>query len=123
MTLSILYVALARRLARDPRQRLILPARNGERAAALRAALGTTAARIETPLADLASQAEVLRLADQLARESIAGLANVAGLQFQHGDARTVDGIETTFAVNHLAAFALSVKLDRKSTRLNSSHT
>lgn len=108
---SGLGLALARRLARDPRNRLILPARNDERAAALRAALGATAARIETPLADLASQAEVLRLADRLAREPIAGLAHVAGLQFQHGDSRTIDGIETTFAVNHLAAFALSVKL------------
>jgi NAD(P)-dependent dehydrogenase (short-subunit alcohol dehydrogenase family) len=108
---SGLGLATARLLAGDASRTLILPVRSAARGEALRAALGMSAARIETPLADLESLAEVAALADSLAGRMIDGLANIAGLQFQHGRARSRDGHETTFAVNHLAAFALTLRL------------
>lgn len=93
---SGLGLATARLLAGDGSRRLILPVRNTARAAALRAALGATAAPVETPVADLESLAEVAALADSLATRKIDGLANIAGLQFQHGRARSRDGHEAS---------------------------
>jgi protochlorophyllide reductase len=108
---SGLGLAAARLLASDASRRLILPVRSAARGEALRAALGATAAPVETPIADLESLAKISALADALAGRRIDGLANVAGLQFQHGRGRSRDGYETAFAVNHLAAFALTLRL------------
>ncbi len=60
-------------------------------------------------LADLSSQAEVRRLAEQvrLRHPRIDVLVNNAGALFAQR-AETVDGIERTFALNHLAYFLLT---------------
>jgi NAD(P)-dependent dehydrogenase (short-subunit alcohol dehydrogenase family) len=60
-------------------------------------------------IADLSSQANIRRLAAEVrARfDKIDVLLNNAGAAFRHR-ALTVDGIERTFAVNHLAPFLLT---------------
>jgi NAD(P)-dependent dehydrogenase (short-subunit alcohol dehydrogenase family) len=63
-------------------------------------------------VADFASLSDVRRVADQLLDrfERIDVLANNAGGLFSHR-ARTRDGFETTFQVNHLAPFLLTALL------------
>lgn len=97
--------------------RVVMVGRNPEktRAAAASVAAEHPAAVIETALADFTSQASVRTLAaDLLDRcERIDVLVNNAGTVFEK---RTVtdDGIEATFAVNHLAGFLLTeLLLDR----------
>jgi len=104
---SGLGLAVARQLSADPARTLILPVRSAARADATRTALVGAKAVIETPMADLASLASVRALVAGLAGRKIDALACIAGLQFQHGDARSADGYETTFAVNQLAHVAL----------------
>jgi NAD(P)-dependent dehydrogenase (short-subunit alcohol dehydrogenase family) len=73
---------------------------------------------IETALADLASLAEVRRLAETVLSEHdrLDVLVNNAGL-IAPRYALTADGIETTIAVNHLAPFLLTnLLLDRLRT-------
>ena len=88
-----------------------LVCRNPERAEAayneIRATTGNEA--IEVLLADLSSQAEIHRLAQELLVRypQIHVLINNAGV-FNSKRTTTVDGIETVFAVNHLAYFLLT---------------
>jgi NAD(P)-dependent dehydrogenase (short-subunit alcohol dehydrogenase family) len=88
-----------------------LVSRNRERSEAtrseIRAATGNDA--IEVFLADLSSQAELRRLAqDLLARyPQIHVLINNAGI-LNLKRTTTIDGVETVFAVNHLAYFLLT---------------
>ena len=65
--------------------------------------------QVDLLLADLASQADVRRLADDFkARyDRLDALVNNAGL-FSQSRQLTGDGIEETFAVNHLASFLLT---------------
>jgi NAD(P)-dependent dehydrogenase (short-subunit alcohol dehydrogenase family) len=68
--------------------------------------------RVELLLADLASQAEIQKLADAVKSRSdalhvLVNNAGVVNLKRQ----LTVDGFEATFAVNHLAYFALTLRL------------
>lgn len=67
---------------------------------------------IELLLADLASLAEVRRLADEVARRAheLHVLVNNAGV-VNLSRTTTPDGFETTFAVNHLAYFLLTQQL------------
>jgi NAD(P)-dependent dehydrogenase (short-subunit alcohol dehydrogenase family) len=105
-------LALARRGAT-----LALVCRDPGRGAEARAAIqaGTGNADVELFLADLSSQAEIRRLAAALlARHpALHVLVNNAGVvNLSH--TKTVDGIETVFAVNHLAYFLLTqLLLDR----------
>jgi NAD(P)-dependent dehydrogenase (short-subunit alcohol dehydrogenase family) len=68
--------------------------------------------RVELLLADLASLAEIRRLADTVkARcDALHVLVNNAGLMNLRREL-TPDGLEATFAVNHLAYFALTHRL------------
>ncbi|MBI3303849.1 MAG: SDR family oxidoreductase, partial [Deltaproteobacteria bacterium] len=90
---------------------IVLVCRNRERAeaarTAIRAATGNNA--VAVVLADLSSQAEIRQLArDLLARyPQMHVLVNNAGV-FNRKRSTTVDGIETVFAVNHLAYFLLT---------------
>jgi NAD(P)-dependent dehydrogenase (short-subunit alcohol dehydrogenase family) len=70
------------------------------------------AARVEALVADLSSQAEVRRLADGFAARHprLDVLVNNAGARFVRREL-TVDGIERTFALNHLAYFLLTLLL------------
>jgi NAD(P)-dependent dehydrogenase (short-subunit alcohol dehydrogenase family) len=79
----------------------------GERAAAeIRAQTG---GRVDLALADLSSQEEVRALAEEFKRryERLDVLVNNAGL-VQSTRTETVDGLESTFAINHLAPFLLT---------------
>ena len=79
----------------------------GERAAAeIRAQTG---GRVDLALADLSSQAEVRALAEEFKRryDRLDVLVNNAGL-VQSTRTETVDGLEATFAINHLAPFLLT---------------
>jgi NAD(P)-dependent dehydrogenase (short-subunit alcohol dehydrogenase family) len=99
-------LALARRGAN-----VIVHGRNAARADAVRLEIEAISRRSAPPvlLGDLASLASVRAMATQLFEraEAIDVLLNNAGV-FMHTDERTVDGFETTFAVNHLAPFLLS---------------
>lgn len=90
---------------------VVLVCRNRERAEATRAAITTATgnSRVEIALADLSVQAEIRRLAHELIVRypSIHVLINNAGV-LNRSRMTTVDGIESVFAVNHLAYFLLT---------------
>ncbi len=94
---------------------LTLIARNPERAdqavRRIRAA-GSDRASIDVLIADLASQASVRELANQALTKyaTIQVLVNNAGAIYQRRQL-SVDGIEVTWAVNHLAPFLLTTLL------------
>jgi len=69
-------------------------------------------ARVDTLIADLSSLAQVRRLADEVRStyERLDVLVNNAGVISTRRQL-TVDGFETTFAVNHLAPFLLTNEL------------
>jgi NAD(P)-dependent dehydrogenase (short-subunit alcohol dehydrogenase family) len=69
----------------------------------------STNASVDLMLADLSSQEEIRRLADEFkkAYPQLDVLINDAGL-FRSKRITTADGPETTFAVNHLAYFLLT---------------
>jgi retinol dehydrogenase 12 len=75
--------------------------------AAIRSATGST--RVESYLADLSTQAEVQRLAQEFRarHDRLDVLINDAGAMFPRRR-ESVDGIEMTLALNHLAPFLLS---------------
>ena len=100
----------AKGLAREGARVLIVgrdPAR-GE-AARREIARQTGNDRVELVLADLASLREIRKLADEVRSrcEALHVLVNNAGV-VQMRRELTVDGFESTFAVNHLAYFALT---------------
>jgi len=68
-----------------------------------------TGGRVDLALADLASQAGVRSLAEEFRRryDRLDVLVNNAGL-VQSTRTETPDGLETTFAINHLAPFLLT---------------
>jgi NAD(P)-dependent dehydrogenase (short-subunit alcohol dehydrogenase family) len=91
--------------------RLILVGRDAGRAEETRTAIREATGRddVEVVLGDFASQTELRRVADEiLARtEAIHVLLNNAGVTLLKRTT-TPDGLETTFAVNHLAYFLLT---------------
>ncbi len=97
--------------------RLVLVARNGAKAEAMVRALREKHPGLEAEIqtADLSSLAELRRLAAGLLKAAprIDVLINNAGAIFNRR-ATTVDGLEQTFALNHMAYFLLtSLLLDR----------
>jgi retinol dehydrogenase-12 len=94
--------------------RLHLVCRNRAKGEALMAWLreGSPTADLQLWIADLAVQAEIHRLADGFLDrgEPLHLLVNNAGIVNAHRRL-TVDGIEETFAVNHLAYFLLTERL------------
>jgi NAD(P)-dependent dehydrogenase (short-subunit alcohol dehydrogenase family) len=83
--------------------------RNPQKIKATLAEIGVTAGTLEFMTADLSSQAEVRRLADEFKRkyDRLHVLVNNAGALFTSYH-ETVDGIEMTFALNHLSYFLLT---------------
>jgi len=109
-------LATARELARQGAM-VALVCRDAERAEAARKEVAAVAAgRAPTVfLADLSSQREIRRLAAEIKENhaQIDVLINNAGAVFARREL-SVDGIEKTFAVNHLAPFLLtSLLLDK----------
>ena len=74
--------------------------------------VGSGNASVDLMLADLSSQEEIRRLAAEFeeAYPRLDVLINNAGL-FRSERTTTADGLETTFAVNHLACFLLTNRL------------
>jgi len=103
-------LATAEGLARSGAH-VILGARTAAKgeAARERIAKATGSEQLEVAVADLSVQAEVRRLAEEVARAHprLDVLVNNAGLIAHRRDV-TADGIETTWAVNHLAPFLLT---------------
>ena len=94
----------ARRLARD--HRVIVAGRDVER---MRAAVPDAHATLRVDLADLA---DVARFTDELsAHGPLDGVVCNAGIQHTHATVYTRDGFEETFAVNHLAHFAIAMRV------------
>ena len=91
--------------------RVILVCRDRERGqrALLELNLSLGSARLHLLVADLSSQREVRRLAEEVRKnfEALHVLVNNAGVYCQRRQL-TVDGIERDLAVNHLAPFLLS---------------
>jgi NAD(P)-dependent dehydrogenase (short-subunit alcohol dehydrogenase family) len=106
-------LAASKALARSG-ARVLLAARDRARGETAReeVAGGSGASQVELLLADLSSQREVRRLAAEVGSRTdrLDVLVNNAGLTVA-GLQLTEDGIETTFAVNHLAPFLLTEAL------------
>lgn len=89
---------------------VVVVGRDRERGEAAVAEIRTrTGAKVDLALADLSSQAEVRALAEEFKSryDRLDVLVNNAGL-VQSTRSETVDGLETTFAINHLAPFLLT---------------
>lgn len=95
--------------------RLILHGRDPEKLDSLRTELAASSAVIDTVAADLSDLAQVRSLAADVAEltDHLSVLVNNAGLGKGSDDTRQVspDGFELRLAVNHLAPFALSLRL------------
>jgi NAD(P)-dependent dehydrogenase (short-subunit alcohol dehydrogenase family) len=94
---------------------LAIVARSPERAAEAVVKIASASPSGDTPdvlIADLASQAEVRRVADEIVRRyrRLDVLINNAGAMYTSRQL-TRDGVELTWAVNHLAPFALTTIL------------
>lgn len=102
-----LGLGIARALAANPAHDVVLAVRDVVKGEAVARAIGANArvARI-----DCASLADVRRFAAAWSGP-IAGLVNNAGVQQTAGMQRSADGFEETIAVNHLAAFELTIRL------------
>ncbi len=89
--------------------RVAITGRDAARAGAAAGEIRAAGGQVDVFVADLSSQAEVRRLAEELLRElpRIEVLVNNVG---GYWDTRhvTADGLERTFAVNHLAPFLLT---------------
>ena len=109
--------ALAGALARRPDTTLLLHGRDQGRLDGLAEELAGTPARVRTVRADLSEMAQVRQLADDIAglTDRVTVLVNNAGVGAGEPDGTdrrlTADGYELRFAVNHLAAFALTGRL------------
>lgn len=88
---------------------LTIVARSERRAAAAVAQIGSY---VDVLHADLASQSDIRRLADEILRryERLEVLINNAGAMFTSRQL-SPDGLEMTWAVNHLAPFLLTTRL------------
>jgi NAD(P)-dependent dehydrogenase (short-subunit alcohol dehydrogenase family) len=104
-----LGLQIAKQLARMPDTHVIMAVRNVEKGRTIARELGenVTAARL-----DLSSLGDVARFAKGWNRK-LDGLVNNAGVQFSSGDNFTPDSFEETIAVNHLAAFLLTLGLEK----------
>ena len=102
--------AAARQMARIGATVVIVGRNDLKTAAAVESIIGETGNReVHYVLADLSSQRDVHRLADQMKQQisRLDVLVNNAGAIFL-SNRRSVDGIEMTFALNHLGYFLLS---------------
>ncbi len=100
-------IAFARRGAR-----IAIVARSPEKGARVAAELRAAGGEVEVCLADLSSLADVRRVADDFAahHDRLDVLVNNAGAIFLD-HALSADGIERTFALNHVGHFALTTRL------------
>jgi len=100
---------IARHLAADPEVRVIIAVRNMARGEAAARQIGPNVRAREL---DLASRDSVDRFSATW-NGPVTGLVNNAGVQFADASRYTDDGIEETFAVNHLNALRLTLGLEQ----------
>lgn len=107
---------VARRLASLGGHRLVLPARDAVKAEPLRAELLELGAiEVSTPALDLSSLKSVGAFVETFRRDMphrLDGVLLNAGSQSAKRLVETTDGIESTFAVNHLAQYLLLLGLE-----------
>lgn len=91
---------------------VIIHGRSPEKAATVVDAIEAEGGTVDSVLADFTNESAVLELADAVLEqmETVDVLINNAGAHFQKGRL-TDDGIERTFAVNHVAPFVLTNRL------------
>jgi len=99
---------IARHLAADPDVRVVLAVRSMDRGQDAAHRIGSNVEALEL---DLASRASVDRFVANW-KGPIAGLVNNAGVQLADATRFTDQGIEQTFAVNHLNALRLTLGLE-----------
>lgn len=99
---------IARHLASDTGVRVVLAVRNMEHGQEAAKRIGSN---VEACELDLASRDSVDAFTNNW-EGPIAGLVNNAGVQFADGTRYTDEGIEKTFAVNHLNALRLTLGLE-----------
>lgn len=109
---SGLGLALVEHLMRDPDIHLILPVRDSLREQQLQGSFGTKGmAQISLLQMDLSSLASVRAAADSLKAPIDIVMLN-AGVQSADRTIYTKDGLEQSFAINHLAHFVLLQKIE-----------
>jgi NAD(P)-dependent dehydrogenase (short-subunit alcohol dehydrogenase family) len=92
--------------------RLAITARSPDKAGRVSADLRAAGGSVDVLLGDLSRVADVLRVADEFAakHDRLDVLVNNAGAMFlDHG--LSADGLERTFALNHVSYFALTTRL------------
>jgi NAD(P)-dependent dehydrogenase (short-subunit alcohol dehydrogenase family) len=101
-------------ISERPDWRIVLLARRSSRVEALQADVGDSG-RLSVVNADLSSLRSVANavatITDRLQSYSIDAVALNAGVQVVDGDRVSADGIELTFAINHLAHFLIAERL------------
>jgi NAD(P)-dependent dehydrogenase (short-subunit alcohol dehydrogenase family) len=104
-----LGLATAERIARDHRRRVVIACRSVERAKTTASSIIARTGNdlVEGRALDLASL-ESVRAFARAWHEPIDALVLNAGVQVVTGRTETVDGFETTFAINHLGQFLLA---------------
>jgi len=102
-----LGLEIARALAASVETTVVLAVRDVARGQAVARELGS---HVEVRKLDLGSLADVKRFAREWTGP-LAGLVNNAGVQETTETKRTADGLESTIATNHIAAFALTAAL------------
>lgn len=104
--------AVEQLLRSRPEWRVILLARDPQRAAGL---IEQTPDRVHVVAADLASLESIDHACDEVVRlvgrDGIDALSLNAGIQSVGADSVSLDGYELTFAVNHLAHYAIAGRL------------
>jgi NAD(P)-dependent dehydrogenase (short-subunit alcohol dehydrogenase family) len=105
---------MSRRLGQSPATRLVVGARNPSACAALsRAVPQENLTVLQLDLADQSSVARFCRKVTEIGGGArlIDGIVCNAGLQITRGRSMTADGVETTFAANHLGHHHLVQRL------------
>ena len=104
-----LGLEIAARLANNPDIRVIMAVRNIKKGEETARRLGKNASAVYL---DLSSLENVGRFLNDW-NTDLDGLVNNAGVQFNNMDSFTPDGFEETIAVNFLAAFMLTIGLEK----------
>ena len=92
---------------------VILVGRDSRKLAGVQTVIEQRGGRAISIVCDLSDLASVRHAAAELValRFSIVGLLNNAGVMLSHGDAKTAQNLDRTFATNHLGPFALTEAL------------
>lgn len=108
-TTSGLGLEIASQMARNPDIRIIMAVRDLDRGMEIARQLGKNVSAVHLDLSSLGNIAAFVKKW----RTKLDGLVNNAGVQFSTRESFTIDSFEETIAVNHLAAFLLTIGLEK----------